>query len=71
MAVEQEYLNTREVAKILAVSPRTIEKWRVTGEGPRFYRLGRVPRYSRDDIRSWVESRGYRSTTEYRSAVAT
>ncbi len=40
-------LTTRELAEELGISPRTIEAWRVTGEGPLFVRLSRsLVRYS-------------------------
>ena len=36
------YLNTREAALRLGLSPRTLDRYRVTGEGPVFFRFGRA-----------------------------
>ena len=34
------FLNTREAAVYLKMSPRTLRRYRVTGAGPAFYRFG-------------------------------
>jgi len=45
------YLNTREAAGYLGISPRTLEKWRVVGGGPPFRVVGaRAVRYARLDL---------------------
>ncbi|MCO6052365.1 helix-turn-helix domain-containing protein [Mesorhizobium sp. RP14(2022)] len=36
----QEHLSQRELAKRWRLSPRTLERWRFTGTGPRFLKLG-------------------------------
>ncbi|HQQ00981.1 MAG TPA: helix-turn-helix domain-containing protein [bacterium] len=52
------YLTQKETAEELRVSPRTLEKWRRSGRGPRFIRYSqRAIRYDRDDVRQWAESR--------------
>jgi len=40
---QKAYLNTREVAELVGVSPRLLDKWRRTAspDGPPFLRLGR------------------------------
>jgi Helix-turn-helix domain len=57
-----KYLITREAAEILGLSPRTLEKHRVYGTGPRFLKLGGRVVYKIEDLRSWAE-RGARSST--------
>lgn len=34
-------LNQKQAAEILGVSPRTLERWRLTGEGPVFHKIGK------------------------------
>ena len=34
------HLNQNELAERLNISPRTLERWRWLGEGPRFLKLG-------------------------------
>lgn len=57
-------LNQREAAARLRLSPRTLERWRVSGEGPRFAKLGRRIGYRSDDLEAWINSRLVGSTSE-------
>lgn len=60
-----EYLNEREAARDLKFSTVTLQRMRLTGEGPRFAKLGKKSvRYRRADLDEWVESRLVRSTSE-------
>lgn len=66
------YLGTRGAAKYLGedgeggplISPKTLERWRTTGEGPAFCKLGRRVVYRTSDLDDWAESRIRRSTTD-------
>ena len=49
-------------AELLGVSPRTLQKWRVTGEGPAFIKLGKRVGYTRADLDAHVE-RSRRAST--------
>ena len=51
------YLTNDEAADFLRLSPRTLEKQRVIGGGPRFRKFGRRPIYSVEDLDSWVAAR--------------
>lgn len=57
-------LNTQQAAILLTLSPRTLEKYRITGEGPHFYRYGRAVRYSINDLMAWKNARRHSSTSE-------
>lgn len=61
-------LTTIEAAKYLRLSPRTLERLRVQGDGPRFMKAGRGLRarvlYTPSDLHDWI-SRTYGSTSEY------
>jgi hypothetical protein len=46
------------------MSPRTLERWRWTGEGPRFLKLGGRIVYREDDIEAYEAERLHASTTE-------
>ncbi len=58
------YLNTKETAKNLRVSPRTLEKKRVEGSGPAFIKVGRLVFYTEEAITAWINSRTRRSTSD-------
>jgi predicted DNA-binding transcriptional regulator AlpA len=59
-----QYLNTEEAAHMLKLSPRTLEKQRVTGEGPRFRKFGSRVLYAAADIQSWADARTFSNTSE-------
>ncbi len=53
-----EYLTQAEVARRYKLSKRTIERWRLTGDGPPFVRVG--PRrilYRLADCEAWLAGR--------------
>jgi excisionase family DNA binding protein len=51
----QNLLNSEEAAGYLGVSPRSMIKWRSTGEhGIIFYRVGRSCRYSIADLDAYL-----------------
>lgn len=57
-------LTTQQAALYLNLSHRTLEKYRITGEGPRFRRYGRVVRYPVADLEIWKDGRIFNNTTE-------
>ena len=65
--IGENLLTLTEVAKLTRLSKRTLERMRVTGDGPRFCKLGRRVVYRLADIDAWVASRVVTSTSEARS----
>ena len=59
-----EYLTTREAAAMLRLSPRTLEKARVIGGGPRYRKFGRRVVYAASDIEVWANSRSFEMTSD-------
>ena len=64
MLEQRAYLSTRQAAALLGLSPRTLERYRVTGDGPVFSKLGRRVCYARADIDGWASGRRRRSTSD-------
>ena len=58
------FLSTREAAFYLGLSFRTLEKMRLTGNGPRFRKHGRFVRYHITDLDAWSEGRRHSSTSD-------
>ncbi len=58
------FIKETEAADYLCQSIRTLQKWRVTGFGPHFYKPGRSVRYLRRDLREWAESRKRQHTSQ-------
>jgi excisionase family DNA binding protein len=51
-----------EAAEYIGVTKRTMERWRVTGDGPRFVKVGRHCLYRRADLDAWVDARVFENT---------
>ena len=52
--LEKGYLNQREAAAVIGMSPTTLATWRSRGTGPVFYRFNRKVLYKREDLAKWV-----------------
>ncbi len=50
-------LNTRKAAERLGLSPRTLARYRMSGTGPAFLRLGKSVRYRPADLDAWAAGR--------------
>ena len=68
--VAQRYHNTRAAALYLGFSPRTLEKWRMTGQGPSYTKRGRRCLYRLEDLDAWAEAGMRRSTSHNRAESA-
>lgn len=58
------YLSNGEAATFLKLSPRTLEKLRVIGGGPKFRKLGRRVVYALADLENWANDRVCTSTSD-------
>ncbi|WP_237213992.1 helix-turn-helix transcriptional regulator [Falsiroseomonas oryziterrae] len=49
-----------DAARLLGVHVRSLERWRVTGDGPAFVRIGlRRVGYRVSDIEAWLDARAF------------
>lgn len=60
--LHKRYLNNDEAAAFLRLSPRTLEKLRVIGGGPRFRKFGRRVMYAMSDLETWADARSFETT---------
>ena len=56
LKAEQGYLDTKSASGLTGISTVTLEKWRTTGEGPPFVKLGRIVRYRRSDLQDFMDA---------------
>ncbi len=70
MPENYEMWRTEQAAKYLNLSPSTLAKARLTGEGPQFLRLpgGRSIRYRKADLDAWAAAGAKLSTSQYGAA---
>ena len=68
----EQFLNTVDAAKILKLSPRTLERMRVEGGGPKFCKAGLGKRsrvlYRYHDLLDWLATRSFDNTSQYDNA---
>lgn len=60
------YYDEHAAAPLVGVSVRTLQKWRrIPGHGPRFRKLGKMVRYTQEDIAAFLAGCLAGSTAEY------
>lgn len=60
-----DYLRPDDAARYLGTTTSTLAKWRISGEGPAFAKMGpRLVTYARRDLDTWLESRRRKSTSD-------
>lgn len=57
-------LSPLETSQRLRISEKTLEKWRITGGGPRFSKVGGRVFYPEDELEAWLRGRIHASTSE-------
>jgi hypothetical protein len=62
--VEPAFLDSHAAAVYLGLSPRTLDRWRWAGFGPRWRKHGGKVLYSITDLRAWSDSRVCTSTSD-------
>lgn len=57
---DSKYLSEHELSALLKVSTRTIQRWRASGDGPPFIRVGaKSIRYELSSCKTWTEQRTF------------
>ncbi len=51
------FLDEKRLCAELGISPVTATKWRAKAKGPPFIKVGRLVRYRRSDLESWLALR--------------
>jgi hypothetical protein len=64
--IQSPYLDQEAAAAYMTLSPRTLEKFRVRGDGPAYFKIGKRVLYKVEDLIKWVEAKRYQSTSEVR-----
>lgn len=65
-----QLLTERDASKLLCLSVRTLQKWRLCGRGPRFLKLGHAVRYDRAELERFVAGAERASTSDPGGAAA-
>jgi hypothetical protein len=60
----EPFVDENRGAEHLGVSPRTMQRWRMTGTGPPWFRIGRLAKYRIADLTTWAEAQARISTSD-------
>jgi predicted DNA-binding transcriptional regulator AlpA len=55
-AISMKFLTEKQVAEMLGLSIKTLQRWRLFGEGPEWRKFGTAVRYPADALLAWVDS---------------
>ena len=61
--MERLVIPQADAARALALSERTLERWRVEGRGPAFVKLGKRVGYTEESLRRYLEQSERTSTS--------
>ncbi len=61
--MSRTYITQTQLAELIDVSERSLERWRVEGTGPAFLKAGRKVLYRPDDIDQWLAASRRMSTS--------
>ena len=67
---ESGFFKTKRAAQYLDLSERTLEGYRVSGDGPAFHRFGNQVRYCTADLDAWAARRRATTTADRQARVA-
>ncbi len=65
----QRLTDENGAAVILNVEPPSLRAWRRKGQGPPYLRIGRLIRYSIEDLEEWLAQRRFTSSAHERSCA--
>ncbi len=60
----KSFHSEHDAARFLNLSRKTLQRWRLVGEGPSFQKFGKAIRYSTDDLNTFVQSTKRASTSQ-------
>jgi predicted site-specific integrase-resolvase len=64
LALSDALYTTQEAATALRIAAATLNRWRTTGEGPVFVRVGRRVYYRQSEIETYLSAGARRHTHE-------
>jgi predicted DNA-binding transcriptional regulator AlpA len=55
--MNRKYLTPTEVETMFGVKEKTLANWRSQGRGPKYHKIGKLIRYSTEDLQDWGHSK--------------
>ncbi len=63
--MQNQLLTVNDAAQFLSLSASTLAKMRLSGNSPRYIKMGRRVAYRQTDLESWISDKSFQSTSEY------
>ncbi len=54
----EKLMTRKQAAEYLGFAPQTLARYAWLGKGPRFKKLGRLVRYTLEDLEAWIKEEG-------------
>jgi predicted DNA-binding transcriptional regulator AlpA len=54
----EKLMTRKQAAEYLGFAPQTLARYAWLGKGPRFKKLGRLVRYTLEDLEAWIKAEG-------------
>jgi predicted site-specific integrase-resolvase len=67
--MQEPLMTPEELAARWGLTTLTLDRWRWTGRGPRFFKPGRKVKYRVQDIETYEEQRARQSTTHTQEEI--
>ena len=64
LSAANKYLTTKEAAFYVRLSESSLEKKRVSGDGPEFLKVGKAVRYEQTALDTWMQADRRTSTAD-------
>jgi len=55
--------NTKQTAELFGISNRTLESWRISGQGPAFIKMGKLVKYKQSDLDEYLSNQTRANTS--------
>ena len=55
--IDTPFIDEKELSRLTGIKPATWAKWRASGEGPPYFKLGRLCRYRLSAVEQWLSAR--------------
>ncbi|MBU1980423.1 MAG: helix-turn-helix domain-containing protein [Gammaproteobacteria bacterium] len=62
--MKPQLIDTVKAAEYLDVKPNTLEGWRIQGKGPAYKKIGRLVRYTTDELNAYIDKQSRTSTSQ-------
>jgi excisionase family DNA binding protein len=62
--MKPQLIDTNKAAEYLDVKPNTLEGWRIQGKGPSYKKIGRLVRYTTDELDAYIANQSRTSTSQ-------